>query len=106
MSRNFRNILLVILVVVLVGAGIYFLTRRQQAAAEQQFEILREAEVARDRIASTVNATGSIEPESLVTLTFGLGADARVTALDLTWPSGRQQTQRDVNVNQTLQVQE
>lgn len=72
MSRNLRNILLIILVVALVGAGIFFLTRRQQAAAEQQSEILREAEVTRDRIASTVNATGSIEPESLVTLTFGL----------------------------------
>lgn len=73
MSRNFRNILVIILVVVLVGAAIFFLTRRQQAAAEPQFEILREATVARDRITSTVNATGAIEPETLVTLTFGLG---------------------------------
>lgn len=72
MSRNLRNILIVILVVALVGAGIFFVTRRQQAAAEQQFEVLREATVTKDRIASTVNATGSIEPESLVTLTFGL----------------------------------
>lgn len=73
MSRNVRNILIVILVLVLVGAGAYFLMQRRQTAAEQQFEILREATVARDRIASTVNATGAIEPESLVTLTFGLG---------------------------------
>ena len=73
MSRNLRNILIVILVVVLVGAGIYFLMQRRQTAANQQFEILREANVAIDRIASTVNATGAIEPESLVTLTFGLG---------------------------------
>lgn len=72
MSRNLRNILIAVLVLVLAGAGIYFLTQRQQAAAQQQSEVLREATVARDRIASTVSATGSIEPESLVTLTFGL----------------------------------
>ncbi len=82
MSRNLRNILIVILVLVLVGAGIFFLMQRQQAAAEQQFEILREATVTRDLIASTVNATGSIEPESLVTLTFGLnGSIAAVDAV-------------------------
>ncbi len=73
MSRNLRNTLFVILVLALVGAGIYFLVQRQQTAAAEQFEVLREATVARDRIASTVNATGAIEPESLVTLTFGLG---------------------------------
>ena len=43
-----------------------------QAAADQQSEILREATIVSDRIASTVNATGAIEPETLVTLTFGL----------------------------------
>ncbi|MCA9865100.1 MAG: efflux RND transporter periplasmic adaptor subunit [Anaerolineae bacterium] len=73
MSRNFRNILIAILVLALVGVGIFFLVQRQQTAATQQFEVLREATVTRDRIASTVNATGAIEPESLVTLTFGLG---------------------------------
>ena len=73
MSRTLRNILLVILLLALVGAGAYFLVRRQQTAAAAQTEILREATVVRDRIASTVNATGSIEPETLVTLTFGLG---------------------------------
>ena len=72
MSRNLRNILIAILVLVLVGAGIFFLMQRQQAAADPQFEVLREASVTTDRIASTVNATGAIEPESLVTLTFGL----------------------------------
>lgn len=73
MSRNVRNILIVILVVALVGVGIFFLMQRQQAAADQQFEVLRQATVTRDRIASTVNATGVLEPETLVTLTFGLG---------------------------------
>nr|MBP9502059.1 biotin/lipoyl-binding protein [Promineifilum sp.] len=72
MSRNLRNTLLAVLVVALVATGIYFVMQRRQAAANQQFEILREATVTRDRITSTVNATGSIEPETLVTLTFGL----------------------------------
>ncbi|MCZ2112997.1 MAG: efflux RND transporter periplasmic adaptor subunit [Anaerolineae bacterium] len=72
MSRNLRNILITVLVLALVAAGIYFLIQRRQAAANQQFEVLREATVVRDRITSTVNATGSIEPETLVTLTFGL----------------------------------
>ena len=80
MSRNVRNILIVILVLVLVGAGVFFLMQRRQTAAEQQFEILREATVARDRITSTVNATGAIEPESLVTLTFGL--NGTIVAVD------------------------
>ena len=92
MSRNLRNILVIILVVVLVGAGIFFLTRRQQATAEQQFEILREAVVARDRITSTVNATGAIEPETLVTLTFGLGGT--ITEVDAV--RGQQVAEGDV----------
>lgn len=74
MQRNrTTSILITVIVLGLVGAGIYFLLQRNQAAAETEFEILREAEVTRDRITATVNATGSIEPESLVTLTFGLG---------------------------------
>jgi HlyD family secretion protein len=72
MSRNVRTLLIIILVLALVGAGVYWLIRRQQTATEAQIEILREATVARDRITSTVNATGAIEPETLVTLTFGL----------------------------------
>ncbi|HMT21016.1 MAG TPA: HlyD family efflux transporter periplasmic adaptor subunit, partial [Promineifilum sp.] len=92
MSRNLRNILLVILVVVLVGAGLYFLSQRRQAAAEQQPEILREATVTSDRIASTVNATGAIEPESLVTLTFGLGG----TIVDVSAVRGQEVATGDV----------
>lgn len=72
MSRNIRTILIVVVVLALIGAGIFFLNQRRQVSAQTQFEILREAAVARDRLSSTVNATGSIEPESLVTLTFGL----------------------------------
>jgi HlyD family secretion protein len=92
MSRNLRNILIVILVVALVGAGIYFVMQRRQTAAEQQFAILREATVARDRISSTVNATGAIEPESLVTLTFGLGG----TIVDVAAVRGQEVAEGDV----------
>lgn len=72
MSRNLRTILIVLLVVALVASGLFFLNQRRQASAQPQFEILREATATRDRISATVNATGSIEPESLVTLNFGL----------------------------------
>ena len=91
MSRNLRNILLIVLVLVLVGAGVYFLVNRQQTA-EQQVEVLREATIARDRIASTVNATGAIEAESLVTLTFGLNG----TILEMDAVRGQQVTAGDV----------
>ncbi len=92
MSRNLRNILIVLLVVVLVGAGAFFLMQRRQAAAEPQFEVLREATVARDRITSTVNATGALEPETLVTLTFGLGG----TVTDVAAVRGQQVAAGDV----------
>ncbi len=92
MSRNLRNILIAVLVLVLVAAGIYFYNQRQQAAAGQQFEILREAAVTRDRIASTVNATGAIEPETLVTLTFGLGG----TIIDVNAVRGQEVAAGDV----------
>jgi HlyD family secretion protein len=67
-----RTVLVVVVIVVLVGAGLFFVYQRRQAAAESEFEIVRQAEVARDQIAATVNATGTIEPEALVTLTFGM----------------------------------
>lgn len=82
MSSRTRSILIGLLVVALVAAGAFFLFQRRGAAAEAQPEILREAAVARDAIASTVNATGAIEPEALVTLTFGLsGTIAEVNAV-------------------------
>jgi HlyD family secretion protein len=92
MSRNLRNILIAILVLALVGAGIYLFMQRQQSTAEQQFEILREATVARDAIASTVNATGAIEPETLVTLTFGLGG----TIIDVNAVRGQEVAEGEV----------
>ncbi len=66
-----RTLIIVIAVLVLLAAGFFFLRQRQTAAQEPAFEILREAEVENGRITATVNATGSIEPEALVSLTFG-----------------------------------
>ena len=66
-----RTIVIVIIVLVLLATGFFFLRQRQQAADELAFEILREAAVENGRITATVNATGSIEPEALVSLTFG-----------------------------------
>lgn len=67
-----RTVIIIIIVVLLAAAGLFFWNQQRQATAEPEFEILREAEVQVDRITATVNATGSIEPEALVTLTFGL----------------------------------
>lgn len=66
-----RTVLIIILVLLLAAAAVFAWQQRRQAAQEPQFEILRQATVMRDRITATVNATGSIEPEALVTLTFG-----------------------------------
>ncbi len=60
-------------IVLLVAVG-YFVIRQQQLEAEEaQLEILRQAVVERGQVTATVNAVGSIEPEALVSLTFGLG---------------------------------
>lgn len=66
-----RTIVIVITVLILLAAGFFFWRQRQQAAQKQAFEILREAVVENGRISATVNATGAIEPEALVSLTFG-----------------------------------
>ncbi|MFN2189825.1 MAG: efflux RND transporter periplasmic adaptor subunit [Candidatus Promineifilaceae bacterium] len=68
-----RRIIIIIVVVILIGAGAYFVIRQRQANAEGEVEILRQASVEQGSLAATVNATGSIEPEALVTLSFGLG---------------------------------
>jgi len=68
-----RTLVIIIIVVLLIASGFFFLRRRQELAQEPTFEILREAVVDNGRIQAVVNATGSIEPEALVSLTFGLG---------------------------------
>ncbi len=64
-------IILVVVIIIVVGAGAFL--RRQRAARNQEVEIIRQAEVAVDQIAATVNATGTTEPEALVTLSFRAG---------------------------------
>lgn len=69
-----RRIGIIVGIALLITVG-YLVVRRQQLEAEEaQPEILREAVVERGQVTATVNAVGSIEPESLVSLTFGLGA--------------------------------
>lgn len=69
-----RKIIIIITVIVLLAAAGYLVIRQRQTSQEQAFEVLREAPVELGKITATVNATGSIEPEALVTLSFGLGS--------------------------------
>ncbi len=72
-----RKTIIIILVVVLLAAAGYLIFRQRGAGQNKEVEILREALVVVDKITATVNATGSIEPESLVTLSFGQGGIVR-----------------------------
>lgn len=65
------------IIAVLVVAGLFLRSRKQAAEEAQTFEIVREAQVARDTILATVNATGSIEPEAEVALAFGAGGTVK-----------------------------
>jgi HlyD family secretion protein len=73
MRRTF--IILAIVAVLLLGG--FFLIRQRQAQAQQSVELLREASVERGPIEATVSATGSIEPEAMVSLTFGVAGTVR-----------------------------
>ena len=53
-----------------------------------------------------VHSGSSYASQSELTLTFGLGPDARATRVEVTWPSGKVQTMTDVAANQVLQVTE
>ncbi len=75
-----KTILILIVAVIAVGA-IFLFARQRQASQEQEIEILREATVEQGQISATVSATGSIEPEALVTLSFGVGGN--VQAVDV-----------------------
>ncbi|MGC4084378.1 MAG: CRTAC1 family protein [Vicinamibacterales bacterium] len=48
----------------------------------------------------------SYASQSELTLTFGLGSDARATRVDVTWPSGKTKTMTDVAANQTVTIAE
>jgi len=67
-----RTIVIILVVVLLLSSGFLFLRQRRRAAQEASFEVLREATIEKGRITATVNATGTIEPEALVSLTFGM----------------------------------
>lgn len=67
-----RTVIVAIVLILFAGAGAFYLYQRDQAAQAASLEILREATVTRDKIQATVNATGAIEPEALVSLNFGL----------------------------------
>ena len=54
----------------------------------------------------TVHSGSSYASQSELALTFGLGADSRVSKVEITWPSGQVQTLTDVPANQMLHVTE
>lgn len=77
-----RQTVIILLIVAVLAAGGYYFYDQQAAAQEESFEILRRAEVERDQIQATVNATGSIEPEALVSLTFGASGTVQEIAVE------------------------
>ena len=95
-----RTISIVVVVLILLAAGFFFVRQRQSAAQEPAFEILREGVVENGRITATVNATGSIEPEALVTLTFRSTGTIRQVNVD------RGQNVRAGDVLATLDTEE
>ncbi len=66
-----RTIVILVVIIIVVVAGIFFI-RQRRANQEGEVEILRQAMVEQGSLAATVNATGSIEPEAMVTLSFGV----------------------------------
>lgn len=53
-----------------------------------------------------VRSGSSYASQSELTLTFGLGADARAAKVEVTWPSGKTQTINDAGANQVLTIVE
>ena len=53
-----------------------------------------------------VRSGSSYCSQSDLALTFGLGADAKVTRIEVDWPSGAKQQFTDVTANQFLKIQE
>lgn len=94
-----RVVIIIGIVIVLLVAG-YFIIRQQQAQAEQAIEVVRRAEIEVGTIQATVNATGSIEPEALVTLNFGLAGTIQQVNV------GRGQTVQAGDILATLNAEE
>jgi hypothetical protein len=55
-----------------------------------------------NRVTTSVGYAGSSDR----TVHFGLGPDARVTAVEIEWPSGLRQTLRDVAADRYLTIEE
>ncbi len=53
-----------------------------------------------------VHSGSSYASQSELTLTFGLGADTRVSRMEVEWPSGRTQTFEDLASNQVVGIDE
>jgi hypothetical protein len=53
-----------------------------------------------------VRSGSSYCSQSDLALTFGVGHDAKVTDLQIEWPSGRKQQLKDISVNQFLKIEE
>ena len=70
---RYRNIIIAVVLLLVAAGGYYLWQQRAAAQAATEFEVIRQESVRRDRLESTVNATGSIEPEAELSLTFGLG---------------------------------
>lgn len=70
-----RRAIIIIVAIAVVAVSAFFIWRSRQTAVAGpvEFDVVREAAVARGTLASTVSATGSIEPEALVSLSFGSG---------------------------------
>lgn len=66
-----RRIMTIVAIIAVLGVGAYYVFGVRASEQESPFEILRETEVQRETVRATVSATGTIEPEALVTLTFG-----------------------------------
>jgi HlyD family secretion protein len=66
-----RKIIVILIAIAVLAGGGYLIYRQLQAGQNQVLEILRQSAVVRGQIAATVSATGSIEPEAMVSLSFG-----------------------------------
>jgi hypothetical protein len=58
------------------------------------------------RLWNVVKTGSSYCSQSELPLTFGLGKSARITAVEVTWPTGKSDTIRDVAANQTITLVE
>src|SRR5438876_2697711 len=55
---------------------------------------------------NTVRSGSSYCSQSDLALTFGLGADPQVTALEISWPSGAKERLTNIGANQFITVEE